>query len=842
MQQGPINLVTTRSNHTENYNESAILARIIELSGNYHGLGQLDVTANKVMDKVRPMLHENIHTFEIDSLVARAAADLTLVHPDYMKLAGRITASNIHKQTPGTFSKCMAKLHQELVREYHARNPNTVEQPKYVNKSFFQLIAINAVALDKIINPGRDYIYSFTGFNQLKNTYFKKVNGEIIDRPQYVFLRIALALWAPRTKQGSQEFMCKKLPSSTINLITEYYDLMSTHKYIHATPTILNSGFNGQMDSCFLLNVDDNIENIVKVGGDLAVISKMAGGVGVSYSNIRGKGSYIAGTNGRSTGIMPQLKILESHAKAWNQGGARKGAVAIYLSDHHKDIIEFIEMRNKSGGDSDSKCHNLFNALWCHERFFKKLQEYFSLRVRGNHVEADKVSMLTFDSTDYPGIDTKYGAELEEIYERLEQDGRGTKLSIASYVASIRDAFAQSGGPFICNADSANYCSNMKNYGAICSSNLCTEIFLPTTSDSYACCTLANIALNNFVKTDQFGQKYFDYADLAYVTRRAIRALDRVVDVNSYPVPECAKNAFDLRPLGLGIQGLADVFTALGLPYLSHEAEIVDKKIFETMYYYSLLESADLASESISDTPYGAYPYFEGSDLHAGIFHWERFEEYTGRKYEHAATDLDWESLREIVKGGVRNATLLALMPTESTSKVLNNSPCIEPWYQHWYCNESDVNGRNELVNIAALYKAIELGLWTADNIKTLEQTGTFPFEGHWRDVFASAYEMPMPKYLERVQGRQYMVDQGISANIRHKKIDDETVIKQILLGRKLGLKTINYYVTIKPVASMVKITGSRIEGTTSNATREDDTIISGPICSRGNPNCDSCN
>lgn len=819
-----INLVTTRSGNVENYNESAILARIIELSGNFHGLGQLDVTHNKVMDKVRPMLHENIHTFEIDSLVARSAADLTLVHPDYMKLAGRITASNIHKQTPDTFSKCMTKLHQELVREYHVRNPNTVEQPKYVNKSFFQMININASILDKIIKPERDYIYSFTGFNQLKNTYFKKVNNEIIDRPQYVFLRIALALWAPRAAKGSQEFACKKLSSGIISLVTEYYDLMSTHKYIHATPTILNSGFNGQMDSCFLLNVDDNIENIVKMGGDLAIISKMAGGVGVSYSNIRGKGSYIAGTNGRSTGIMPQLKIIESHAKAWNQGGARKGAVAIYLSDHHKDIIEFIEMRNKSGGDSDSKCHNLFNALWCHERFFKKIHEYFSLKISGNHEKASEVSMLTFDSTDYPGIDTKYGAELDEIYDHLEHSGRGTKLSIASYIASIRDAFAQSGGPFICNADSANFCSNMRNYGSICSSNLCTEIFLPTTSDSYACCTLANIALNNFVKTTN-GVPYFDYTELAYVTRRAIRALDRVVEINSYPVKECAKNAFDLRPLGLGIQGLADVFTALGLPYLSPEAAIVDRKIFETMYYYALLESADLAAEN------EAYPYFKGSDLSEGVFHWERFEQYTGTKYEHAA-DLDWESLREIVKCGVRNATLIALMPTESTSKVLNNSPCIEPWYQHWYCNESDVNGRNELVNIAALYKAIELGLWTSDNIKILEQTGTFPFEGHWKDVFSSAYEMPMAKYLERVQGRQYMVDQGISTNIRHKKIDDETVIKQILLGRKLGLKTINYYITIKPMATMVKITGSRIE---------QEIIPSGPVCSRANPGCESC-
>lgn len=799
-----IDLVITRSGSIENYNESAILARIIELSGNFHGLGHLNVEPNSVIDKVRPMLYENIHTFEIDSLVARSAADLTLVHPDYMKLAGRITASNIHKQTPDTFSKCMSKLYTELVKEYHLQNPNSGGQLKYVNRSFFNLININSAALDAIINPKKDYIYSFTGFNQLKNTYFKKVNNEIIDRPQYVFLRIALALWAPRSAPGSQEFACRKLDANVLDLIAEYYDLMSSHKYIHATPTILNSGFNGQMDSCFLLYVDDNIENIVKVGGDLAIISKKAGGVGVSYSNIRGKGSYIAGTNGRSTGIMPQLKILESHAKAWNQGGARKGAVAIYLTEHHKDIIEFIEMRNKSGGDSDAKCMNLFNALWCHELFFRKVEEYFKLKVSGKHEEAAKVYLLVFDSTDYPNIDTKYGDELMEIQEQLEKSGRGTKLNIASYIASIRDAFAQSGGPFICNADSANYCSNMRNYGAICSSNLCTEIYLPTTSESYACCTLANIALNNFIKRDNNGCVYFDYDELAYVTRRAIRALDRVVEVNSYPVKECRKNALDLRPLGLGVQGLADVFTALGYPYLSSEAEIVDKKIFETMYYNALLESAELASEL------GVYPYFDGSDISQGVFHWERFEQYTGKKYEHAS-DLDWEHLRSIVRCGIRNATLLALMPTESTSKVLNNSPCIEPWYQHWYCNESDVNGRNELVNIAALYKAIELGLWTKNNINTLEQTGTFPFEGHWREVFSSAYEMPMAKYLERVSFRQYMIDQGISTNIRHKKIDDETVIKQLLLGRKLGLKTINYYVTIKPIVSMVKITGSRV-------------------------------
>lgn len=798
--------VITRGNKIEIYNEGAILGRIMDLSGNYHNLGKLSVNPDKVVDRVRCMIHDNIKTSEIDSLVAKCASDMILEHPDYMKFAGRITANNIHKQTPGTFSKCMKELYNRVLVEYHERVSGRMGLPKFINGKFFRVIQMNAQALDSLVDDSRDYIYTYNGYTQMKNTYLKKIGGELVDRPQYMYMRQAIALWAPRDENN--DFLLVQFDDKTLKKIKKYYDLMSNVIYTHATPTILNSGFTGQMDSCFLLNVDDAIENITKVGGDIACISKMAGGIGLCYTSIRGKNTYIAGTNGNSSGIMPQLKIIEAHIKAWNQGGARKGAAAVFLSIMHRDIIEFIEMRNKSGGDSDAKCVNLFNAIWCHELFFERLTQYFDLKTSGNEVDANKITLPVFDSNDAVGSDKMFGEELKEIALKLERSGKCSSIKIASIIDSIVTAFAEAGSPYICNGDAANACSNMQNYGPICSSNLCTEIYLPTTSSSYACCTLANISLNRLVKTDpKTHKKYFDFEQLAKVTRLAIRALDRIVTINVYPVPECKKNAFDLRPLGLGIQGLADTFSELGFAYLSPEATKLDKQIFETMYYYALTESAELSIEL------GTYPYFEGSHLSQGIFHWEAFENYTGIKYEHARNDLDWESLRSNVRCGVRNATFLALMPTESTSKMMSHSPCIEPWYQHWYSNESDVNGRTELVNLNVLYKAIELGLWTPENIKVLEQTGSFPFEGIYREIYCSAYDMSIADYMKRVHYRQYMIDQGISTNIRHKTFNEGMIIKQLLLGRKLGLKTINYYVSIKPINGTVKLHASRVTG-----------------------------
>jgi len=814
-----ISTVVTRSNKVESYNESAIMARLIELSGNFHGLGPLNVDPAKVVAKTKLSIFDNMKTSEIDSLAAKAASDLILDHPDYTKLAGRIVANNLHKQTPDTFLGSMQLLFKTVCDEYHKRKMIQGGIPKFIDEQFFKLVRINSVALNAMVEDSRDYLYTFTGYNQLKNIYLKKAAGVIFDRPQYLFLRVALALFSPKTSDG--RFITAKLSTETLATVKLYYDLMSEGYYVHATPTLLNAGFSGQFVSCFLTTCDDAIESITTMGCKIAVISKSAGGVGSSYSSIRPKGSYIAGTNGLSTGIMPQLKIIESHAKSWNQGGARKGAVAIYLSDWHRDVIEFIEMRNKSGGDSEAKCFNLFNALWCHELFFVRLQEYYNLKLDGQHEQAKKIMIPLLDPSEYIGIEYKYGEELLDIWTSLEAAGRAHLVSVESYVLAIVEGFAQSGGPYICNGDAANACSNMQNYGAILSSNLCTEIFLPTRPDSYACCVLANIALNRFVVTGTAGQLTFDFDHLAYVTKKCIRALDRVIEVNKYPTPECEKNAFDLRPLGLGIQGLSDTFSLLGFSYLSPEAEQLDRMIFETMYYSALEESADIASEL------GSYPYFEGSHLSQGIFHWQAFENYTGRPYQHARKDLDWSALRSLVMQGVRNATFLALMPTESTSKIWNNSPCIEPWYQHWYANESDVNGRVELANVNVLYKAIELGLWTPENITKMRQTGTFPFEGHWASVYGSAYEMSVAQYMTRVHYRQYMVDQGISTNIRHKSFDEVTIIKQLLIGRELGLKTINYYVTIKPVVSTVKID--------DQAVSKEDYEKAKMICSRDN-------
>lgn len=818
--------VITRSNAVEVYNEHAILARIIELSGNFHGLGQLSVDPAMVVKRVKEFIVDGIHTSEIDNLLARYASDYVMVHPDYMTFAGRITASNLHKMTPKSFSESLDKQVQGMIAEYKERGGEGY--PKYINKSYLNTILLNRDAINEMIVDARDYIYTFSAYNQFKNQYLKKVNGVTVDRPQYLFMRIACELWMPRNSQ--REFIVRKLSKETLDIIKEYYDALSTGLYVHATPTILNSGFTGQLQSCFLMDIPDSLDGIFGLLKDCAMISKNCGGIGISASKLRSSGAYIAGTNGSSNGVVPHLKCYESMIKDVNQGGSRKGACAIYLADWHKDIIEFIELRNKSGGHSDAKCQNLFNALWLHELFFERLGEYYDLMSAGNFERATEITIPILDEKSKTGLTNMTGQELRDFLVKNEE--RLEKVKIESMIYAITDAMAQSGTPFLCNGDAAEFCSNMKNYGAIQSSNLCTEIFIPSREDSYACCTLANIVLTNMIRYDG-SRPIFDFDLLGRITKMAIKALDRILDVNTYPVPQCQKNSMDLRPLGLGIQGLSDVFSIFGVPYTSKHAESLDKAIFETMYYNAVEASTELAQEL------GKYPYFDGSDLGNGKFHWEVFAEYTGVPYEHARK-LPWESLREkVLTFGVRNATFLALMPTESTSKIMGCSPCIEPRFKHYYANDSDINGRVEIVNEHLIKRAVSLGLWTQDNINILESTGTFPFQGYWKDVFQNAYEVPIDDYIRRNGLRQYMVDQGISFNLHVNELNVINVIKQILMARKYGLKTINYYIMIKKV-DKATLSGSRLKSEDQDTSESEvDKELAKMVCSRQNP--ESC-
>lgn len=827
--------VITRSGKQEYFNENAISARIIELSGNFKGLGKLNVTHQGILDRVCPQISEGMSTSDIDALVARCSADLVMTHPDYMRLAGRIIASNIHKQTPGKFSECMVKLSNEIRKDAIENIQKSVPDVdikslniKYINQKFIDNISLNSDILDSIIDDSRDYIYSFTGYNQLKNLYIKKVKSEIVDRPQYVFLRCACGLWFPRDENNN--FIVGKLDTTVIERIKKYYDSMSTGQYIHATPTILNAGFLEQYVSCFLVDTNDVLRDIYDTVADIADISKACGGVGLSASDIRGKNSYILGTNGPANGVIPHLKAVEAVVKAVNQGGKRNGALAAYLSDWHKDVVEFIEMRDRSGGDSDAKCPGIFNALWAHELFFERIEEFYNKKVSG--LDGSDVTLPLLDSTIKHDITSMHGQELKEFL--LKNEKRLKSVSVQTILSAITNAFANGGTPFICNADAAEFCANTRNYGNIKSSNLCTEIYLPTNNDSYACCVLANIILPNMIRNGSF-----DFDLLGQTVEMAIHALDRVITINSYPGPECKKNAMDLRPLGLGIQGLSDVFTEFGYSYLSIEAENLDKAIFETMYYHALKASVTLAREQ------GVYPYYRGSDLSKGIFHWQKFEEYTGMKYNFSRS-LDWQSLREeILKYGVRNSTLLALMPTESTSKVMNSSPCIEPWYKHYYANESDINGRVEMINLKVIDKAISLGLWTKENIEKFEHTGTFPFNNHWDDVFNSGYEIDFRDYLYRVHLKQYMIDQGISTNIRHKELNEVVVAQQLITARHYGLKTVNYYVSV-PKNDNAKITGSRNKNREDQDQNQKEKEMSyeelKDACSRSNPGaCAMC-
>jgi ribonucleoside-diphosphate reductase alpha subunit len=561
----------------------------------------------------------------------------------------------------------------------------------------------------------------------------------------------------------------------------------------------------------------------MKLANDMSIISKYGGGIGVHYSNVRAAGSYIAGTNGISTGILPQLNILESAIKCWNQGGTRKGSACIYVNIWHKDILQFIEMRLPSG-NLDTRCPRLFNAIWANNLFFERYAEYLKVAKTGGDVQWTLV-----DCEDYPGLDKLYGEEFRAAYAEIEARGLGISIPISIIIGALVQSIIITGGPFICNADAANECSGQKNVGSIDSSNLCTEIYLHSNAESYACCTLASINLPSFI-INVNGRSEYDLKGLAKTVRSAIRALDRVVTVNKYPLKKCETNSMDLRPLGLGLQGLADTFYLLGLDYLSDEAAKLDRAIFETMYYEAVDQSADLA------TKLGAYPKFEGSPMSQGKFHFELFEQFSGNKYNHERKagskygELDWETLRAKMRLGLRNSTLLALMPTESTSKVHDNSACIEIPISHTYTNDSDIVGRVAHVAKYLIRDLMARGAWTKDRIHQAKLGESIPLDDHpdLKVRYADFCSVSKNAYMQRVAEKQYMVDQGISLNLWFEKLNSGVVNKYIMKGYELGLKTINYYVKQRNGESNAVKIGS----STSKESEAD-------VCRRDNP--ESC-
>ncbi|MGB0827408.1 MAG: ribonucleoside-diphosphate reductase subunit alpha, partial [Candidatus Poseidoniaceae archaeon] len=618
--------VVNRKGEREDVRFDAILEK---LSGLTNGLDTNWVDAANLTKLTIEGLYDGVTTRELDQLAAETAASLASHHPDYSKLAARICVDDLHRSTKETFSEVITDLRDFI-------DPESGEHAPLISQEVFDIIMANKATLDNYVDYDRDFNYDYFGFKTLERSYLLKLNGEVAERPQHMLMRVAVGIH-----------------HDNIEKALETYDLMSQGFFTHATPTLFNSGTpTPQMSSCFLLTMqDDSLVGIYDTLKQCALISKSAGGIGLSIHHIRSKGSYIKGTNGESNGIVPMLRVFNDTARYVDQGGGkRKGSIAIYLEPWHPDIIQFLDLR-KNHGKEELRARDLFYALWTPDLFMERVEQ--------------NADWSFFCPNECPGLQDAYGEEFKQLYESYEAQGLARETVPARTVwDKVVEAQIETGTPYMLYKDSANMKSNQKNLGTIRSSNLCTEIMEYTSKDEVAVCNLASIALPRFVNQES---KQFDFQKLYDVTYHVTGNLNRVIDVNYYPVEEARNSNMRHRPIGLGVQGLADTFAMLGMAFESDEAKALNKEIFETIYFASCTASKDAA---IVEGPYSS---FKGSPASQGILQFDlwNMNEHSGR--------WDWESLKgEIVKHGMRNSLLLAPMPTASTSQILGNNECFE--------------------------------------------------------------------------------------------------------------------------------------------------------------------
>ena len=625
--------VVNRKGEREDVRFDAILEKLSSLT---NGLDTNWVDAANLTKLTIEGLYDGVTTRELDQLAAETAASLASHHPDYSKLAARICVDDLHRSTKGTFSEVITDLREFI-------DPESGEHAPLISEEVYEIIMANKETLDSYVDYDRDFNYDYFGFKTLERSYLLKLNGEVAERPQHMLMRVAVGIH-----------------HENIEKAFETYDLMSQGYFTHATPTLFNSGTpTPQMSSCFLLTMqDDSLVGIYDTLKQCALISKSAGGIGLSIHHIRSKGSYIKGTNGESNGIVPMLRVFNDTARYVDQGGGkRKGSIAIYLEPWHPDIIQFLDLR-KNHGKEELRARDLFYALWTPDLFMERVEQ--------------NADWSFFCPNECPGLQDAYGEEFKQLYESYEAQGLARETVPARTVwDKVVEAQIETGTPYMLYKDSANMKSNQKNLGTIRSSNLCTEIMEYTSKDEVAVCNLASIALPRFVNHET---KQFDFQKLYDVTYHVTGNLNRVIDVNYYPVEEARNSNMRHRPIGLGVQGLADTFAMLGMYFESDEAKALNKEIFETIYFASCTASKDAA---IVEGPYSS---FKGSPASEGILQFDLWgmNEHSGR--------WDWDSLKsEIVENGMRNSLLLAPMPTASTSQILGNNECFEAFTSNLY-------------------------------------------------------------------------------------------------------------------------------------------------------------
>ncbi|MBT2160488.1 ribonucleoside-diphosphate reductase subunit alpha [Zobellia barbeyronii] len=735
-----------------------ITARVRKLCYGLNGL----VDPLKVAMRVIEGLYDGVTTSELDNLAAEIAATMTTTHPDYAKLAARISVSNLHKNTKKSFSETMTDLYLYV-------NPRTNKKAPLLSDEVFKVISENAERLDSTIIYNRDFGYDYFGFKTLERSYLLKLNGKIAERPQHMLMRVSVGIHL-----------------NDLDSAIETYELMSKKYFTHATPTLFNSGTpKPQMSSCFLLAMkDDSIDGIYDTLKQTAKISQSAGGIGLSIHNIRATGSYIAGTNGTSNGIVPMLQVFNDTARYVDQGGGkRKGSFAIYMEPWHADIYAFLDLK-KNHGKEEMRARDLFYAMWISDLFMRR-------------VEANEEWTLMCPN-ECPGLFTRHSEEFEELYIKYETEGKGRKTVKARDLwEKILESQIETGTPYMLYKDAANRKSNQKNLGTIRSSNLCTEIMEYTSPDEVAVCNLASIALPMFIKN-----KSFDHKELFKVTKRVTRNLNRVIDRNYYPVIEAKNSNMRHRPIGLGVQGLADVFILLRLPFTSEGAKKLNQEIFETLYYAAVTASMEMAKEE------GPYSTFEGSPISEGDFQFNLW----GIKDEELSGRWDWAKLRkEVVKNGVRNSLLVAPMPTASTSQILGNNECFEPYTSNIYTRRV-LSGEFIVVNKHLLEDLVDLGLWN-ENMKqdlmrangSIQHIETIPQD--IRDLYKTVWELSMKDIIDMSRQRGYFIDQSQSLNLFMENANYSKLTSMHFYAWKSGLKTGMYYLRTKAAVDAIKFT-----------------------------------
>ncbi len=748
--------VVKRDGRKEAVKFDKITARIVKMC---YGLDPL-VSPEAVAMKVIEGIYDGVTTTVLDNLAAEVAAAKTIDHPDYALLASRIAVSNLHKETKKTFSEVIEDMYKYI-------DPKTGQNASLVAEDVYNVIMDNREVLDSSIIYDRDFRYDYFGFKTLTRSYLMKLEGNIVERPQQMLMRVAVGIH-----------------KSNIQDAIKTYNLMSEGWFTHATPTLFNSGTpKPQMSSCFLLTMkEDSIEGIYDTLKSCAQISQSAGGIGLAIHDIRATGSYIKGTNGTSNGIVPMLRVFNDTARYVDQGGGkRKGSFAMYIEPWHADVFDFLDLK-KNHGKEEQRARDLFYALWIPDLFMKRVKE-----------NGDWTLMCPHEC---PGLSDTHSAAFEELYTRYEREGKGRKTIKAQDLwFKILESQIETGTPYMLYKDAANAKSNQQNLGTIKSSNLCTEIMEYTAPDEVAVCNLASLALPKYVTENGS----FDHDKLFEVTYQATINLNRIIDENYYPVEEAKNSNLRHRPIGLGVQGLADAFILMGLPFESEEARALNREVFETIYYASMTASKDLAKVE------GPYETFAGSPVSKGIFQFDMWGVTPTSRWE-------WDVLKEeVIKHGVRNSLLLAPMPTASTAQILGNNECFEPYTSNIYTRRV-LSGEFIIVNKHLLKDLVKEGLWNKEmRRKIMQENGSVQnineVPQRLKDLYKTAWEISQKAIIDQAADRGAYICQSQSLNIFMENANFGKLTSMHFYGWEKGLKTGMYYLRTKAATDAIKFT-----------------------------------